>query len=403
MQPATTTTITGCQAPFDGQDFYVVCIGSDQRLYQFFWDTGAGAWSTVDLNSTWQEKLGVTLTPPRTGVSTRSGGPVLMSAWPVYKETGYIYEYSIYYVDSDNHIQALTYNITVPEGSTPVDPDLTDRTGAPLAAVGGGIASYAWNGQGSEHVIYVGGDGNIWELYWVQWVTDPVRGGYLWEKNNLSASSGYVGDFAPKQSSSLAAIAFESEATQHVVYIARDNTIRELQYDTTNGWRGNNLTESTGASTPAPSSPIAMYSADYQNTLHVCYLGTDGQIHELWKSKGGSWQPDQAISQINNVKPASNTSIIGYACQFDKTRHVIYIDANESIQELYHDASGGWGATNLTLSAEQITPPINTASPLAGYSVEGLNQQHIWYLDNQNRIHEVAHDKGKWFALQTFG
>jgi len=403
MQPATNTTISGCAAKFRSS-FLVAYIGSDQRLYQFEWDNNH--WVTVDLISQWQSVVGITLPFPRTGSGPRSAGPIVMNTL----DTDAPGDSSVYlcYIDTNGHIQALQFplydeTILPPGGSLleAMNPDLTIRTGAPPAAAGSSIASYGWASQKSQHVVYVGTDGNVWELYWLEGQWDNVRGGPLWQANNLSERTGYLGELAPKKNGPMAATMFEREGTEHVVYIAADNTIREL-YFYNGGWGGNNLTQAAGAAPPAANSPLAVYSADYEDTLHVVYLAEDGAIHELWWNQSG-WQPDHAISQIYNPGPASNTALIGYACQYEQSHHVIYVDQTNSIQELYHN-SNGWDITHLSLVARDgFTTPINSATPLAGYSFEELQQQHIWYLDDQSRVHEIARDKGQWYAIQTFG
>ena len=203
---------------------------------------------------------------------------------------------------------------------------------------GSGLASYGWHSQQSQHVIYVGTDGNVWELYQLWEQFDEIRGGLLWQSNNLSQRTGYVGELAPKENSPLAGAMFETEGSEHVIYIAKDNTIRELWFY--NGtWGGNNLTEATGgAVAPASNSALTVYAAEYEDTLHVAYLGVDGNIHELWWNRYG-WQPDHPISQIVNVKPASDTAIIGYATEYEKTHHVVYINQNNELQELYQGMS----------------------------------------------------------------
>lgn len=133
------------------------------------------------------------------------------------------------YVDVNGHIQALNtpvykwsenqFGFGLPSGATSagaIGPDVTLRTGAPPAQLGGGLTSYGWQSQKSQHVIYVGIDGNVWELYQLWEQLDPVRGGFLWQSNNLSARTGYVGDLAPKPNSPIAGAMFETEGSEHV-------------------------------------------------------------------------------------------------------------------------------------------------------------------------------------------
>src|SRR4029077_20538820 len=80
----------------------------------------------------------------------------------------------------------------------------------------------------------------------------------------------------------LTGYAFETQHTQHVMYIsAPDNHIRELWADRT-GWHTGDLTTATGAVAAAAGGPLAGYPFEKQRTQHVVYAGGDGRLHELW-------------------------------------------------------------------------------------------------------------------------
>ena len=391
MRPAITTTIGSCNVRLNGTQAFSY-IGSDQRLYLMVQQGEPGsAWQTIDLISQWQSTVNVTPTFPRPATGPRSA-PIAVNAFEA------MAGFFIFYIDGNNHVQALPHPIQdttyAPPGWPPggsisaaLYPDLTERTGAPPAASFSGVASYAWESQKSQHVVYVGEDGNVWELYWMVGQYDQKRGGPSWQSNNLSARTGFTGVLAPKQNGSIAATMFERAGSEHVIYLAGDSTIRELWF--WNGeWGGNNLSEATGAKPPAVNSPLATFASNYEGTLHVVYLGQDGDLHELWWGNG-EWQPDHIIGWGSNQlfeglgQPATDTALAGYACEFEHSHHVIYIDVNNNIQELYH-TSGGWGSTTLSSSAGSgATPPLTVASPLAGNSDEGLQAQHVFYLDNE--------------------
>jgi hypothetical protein len=58
-----------------------------------------------------------------------------------------------------------------------------------------------------------------------------------------------------------------------------------------------------------------------------------------------------------------------------------------------------WRSTWISQSAGSgATPPIDASSPLAGYSDENLNQQHLFYIDNLTRVHEIYRKGNSWFA-----
>ena len=274
--------------------------------------------------------------------------------------------------------------------------DLTLNTGAPAARADSDIAGYAWTSEQSYHVVYVGADGNVWELYWVPGSSDPVEHDLKWQANDLSARTGYTGVLAPKKGGPLAATMFQSEQSEHIVYIAGDNTIRELDFY--NGhWGGNNLSQATGAVPPAQNSALATFACDYEKTLHVCYLGVDGAVHELWWSEAG-WQPDGVISGFG-TPPAGDTDIIGFACEYRSSHHVVYTDVDKNIIELYRIA-GAWNYSILVPGdgSSAPLPPVNTAAPLVGYSTEYNKSENVVYLDNENRVQELYRADNRWKA-----
>jgi hypothetical protein len=419
VQPATDTTLAGA-ALTGSQIESFSYVGSDQRLYQLIKQDNP--WQVIDVFSLWQSTTGITLPFPRPGTGARGDGPIAMFALeptpgaggvPLYGDVIYLC-----YIDQNSHVQALPYPLIVstdglPKGATIAsawNPDLTERTGAPPAAADSGIACHGWTTQGSQHVVYVGTDGNVWELYWVPGQNDDVNGGLLWQANNLSVRTGFTGVLAPKRNGPLAATMFQRENTEHVIYIAGDNTIREL-YFYNNSWGGNNLTEASGATPPAANSPLVTFACDYEDTLHVCYLGTDGAVHELWWQQSG-WQPDHTISDHpsaagvkppDGLAPASGTALAGYVCEYEKSHHVLYTDINNEIVELYR-IGGAWNYSILASSGGSgAKSPLSTASPLAGYSTEYDKSEHVIYLDSLTRAQELYRANNQWNIGETSG
>ncbi len=407
MQPATDTTLAGTSLNAADLSSFTY-VGSDQRLYQAYKQDNP--WEVLDVISYWQSTAGITLPFPRPGAGIRADGAIAMFAAAPFPPGGSVVGSGdlIYlcYVDQNSHIQALPWPLEVstenlPKGATIAsawNPDLTERTGAPPARLDSGIAGYGWTSQGSYQVVYVGTDGNVWELYWVPGSDDFVNGGLLWQANNLSVRTGYTGVLAPRRGGPLAATMFQHENTEHVIYIAGDNTIRELYYD--NSWVGNDLTEATGAQAAAEDSPLVAFACDYEETLHVCYMGTDGAVHELWRGQDG-WSPDHTISNYGTT-PASGTALAGYACEYEKTHHVVYTDVNKNITELYR-ARGQWDYSLLVPGDGDSAPlpPLSTATPLAGYSTEFDKSEHVIYLDEKGRVQELYRADNRWNVGET--
>ena len=66
-----------------------------------------------------------------------------------------------YFGANDAHVHELWWDINGWHRN-----DLTAATGAPQAAGGSGPAGYVFGAQGTQHVVYVGNDAHIYELWW---------------------------------------------------------------------------------------------------------------------------------------------------------------------------------------------------------------------------------------------
>src|SRR5262249_48334818 len=68
---------------------------------------------------------------------------------------------------------------------------------------------------GTQHVVYRGGDGHVHELWWSE--------SSGWQRNDLTAAPG-----APAAAGDPAGYMFDAQGTQHVVYRGGDGHIHEL-------------------------------------------------------------------------------------------------------------------------------------------------------------------------------
>jgi len=153
--------------------------------------------------------------------------------------------------------------------------DLTVATGAPVA-----YAQYVWyrsgyvfDAQGTQHVIFLGEDFHIHELWW------DSNG---WHHHDLTNASG-----APIGYSFTVPIGyvFAAQGTQHVNYQGADSHIHELWWDSS-GWHHNDLTVASGA--PATTTEVCVpvgYGFDAQGTQHVFYRDENSHVTQL------TWNP----------------------------------------------------------------------------------------------------------------
>lgn len=218
---------------------HVVYMGDYQHLIELWWDNNG--WHLNNLT-------GATGAPGTSGYLA-----------------GYVFDAQgtqhVDYVGLDGHVYELWRDNNGWHTN-----DLTQTTGAPLAAAYGTPTGYAFATQSTQHVIYVGADGRVYELWW------DNNG---WHHNNLTQTTS-----SPLAVSNPCGYVFEAQGTQHVDYISSDGHVHKLWWDNS-VWHHNDLTVAAGALPNAIWDPTGYVFAS-QGTQRVDYLGSDGHIYDLW-------------------------------------------------------------------------------------------------------------------------
>jgi hypothetical protein len=278
-------------------------------------------------------------------------------------------QHVIYASALDHHVRELWWNINGWHTA-----DLTDVAAAPPAA--GPITGYAFQAEGTQHVVYNSVDNHIHELWF-------DRTG--WHTGDLTAATG-----APPVATgaALTGYAFETEHTQHVVYIsAPDNHIRELSFDRT-GWHTGDLTAATGATPVATGAALTGYVFETQHTQHVVYISaSDNHIRELW-SGGTGWHTGDLTAASGAVAAAAGGPLVGYPFEKQRTQHVIYASADGRLHELWCEGTS-WHTNDLT--ATTGAPP---AQALTGYALEVQGTEHVVYSGTNDRLYELWWNNG---------
>jgi hypothetical protein len=94
------------------------------------------------------------------------------------------------------------------------------------------FSGYAWEGDGSEHVVYLSDDGHIHELWYA---------GSGWNHVDLTQATG-----APLAYSYPSGYSWENDGSEHVIYLGDGGSIHELWY-AGSGWNHVDLTQAAGA------------------------------------------------------------------------------------------------------------------------------------------------------------
>jgi hypothetical protein len=251
--------------------------------------------------------------------------------------------------------------------------DITATTGAPPAAEGS-LAAYVFEMQGTQHVIYASAlDHHVRELWW------NINGWHTADLTDVAA--------APPAAGPITGYAFQAEGTQHVVYNGVDNHIHELWFDRT-GWHTGDLTAATGAPPVATGAALTGYVFETQHTQHVVYISApDNHIRELW-SGGTGWHTGDLTAASGAVAGAAGGPLVGYPFEKQRTQHVIYASADGRLHELWCEGTS-WHTSDLT--ATTGAPP---AQALTGYALEVQGTEHVVYSGTNDRLYEVWWNNG---------
>src|ERR1039457_3570783 len=171
------------------------------------------------------------------------------------------------FIDSNGHMHEL-YRCPDPAAQW-VDNDLTTYAGGAQAE--GGLDAYS-QGDSSQHVNFIDGNGNMHELYRSP---DPAA---QWVDNDLTARGGAARAYITTLDGYS-----QKDASQHVNFIDENRHVHELYRspDPAGQWVDNDLTAFTGA-TQAEGSLDGYSQGD--SSQHVNFIDINGDVHELYLS-----------------------------------------------------------------------------------------------------------------------
>jgi len=292
---------------------HVVYRGFDNHVHELRKD--ASGWHHGDLTT-------------MTGAPAAAGDPA-----------GYVFEAQgtqhVMYRSGDGHVHELWWDATAGWHRS----DLTAVTGAPAAA--GDPAGYAFEAQGTQHVMYRAANGHVHELWW-----DATNG---WGSGDLTAITG-----APTAAGDPAAYVFDAQGTQtqHVMYRSGNGHVHELWWDATNGWGGGDLTAVTGA--PAAAGDPAAYVFDAEGSQHVIYRAGNGHLYELWWTAALGWNQGDLTAAAGSPPAAGDPG--AYEFRAEGTQHVIYRTADGHLHEMWWRPGPGNHDGDLTIAARPPKP-----------------------------------------------
>ncbi|TDU80683.1 hypothetical protein [Streptomyces sp. KS 21] len=252
--------------------------------------------------------------------------------------------------------------------------DLTAASGGPeIGGAFNNLAGYTWDVDQTQHVVYLGTDGHVHELWF--------HHGSGWNHNDLTtAAPGNVAALG------LTGYTWDVDQTQHVVYRGTDGHVHELWFHHGSGWNHNDLTTAAPGS-PEPHGLPTGYTWDVDQTQHVVYLGPHG-IDELWFHHGNGWRHNNLTRAAGGPPNSSSPRLMGYTWDVDKTQHVVSGGSNNHVNELWFN--GQWHYNDLTAAAGS---PISTG-PEAAYTWDVDQTQHVVHGSSDGHLHELWYHHG---------
>jgi hypothetical protein len=220
--------------------------------------------------------------------------------------------------------------------------------------------------------------------------------------------------------------------TESVCCLGFDGDVHAILRTAGTNWQAPvDLTQAAHASTEPdfPNPPNAQSLAGYsfvaldahgqpiEDTAHVIYLGSDGNIHDSYASGNTPspiWtdqplpapQPPLGALPLTGSVPTTPLGAYPFVVynpdgsSVETTKHVIYLDQKGALHELSSSPGNNWTDAELpTGTAPLLTQELST--PIAAYSfvdyyagIAKESTEHVIYIDKENRLHELVKPAG---------
>jgi hypothetical protein len=254
-------------------------------------------------------------------------------------------------------------------------PDRVPSANPPIAAPGPhALAAYAETGNGTNrHVDFLDASGHVHDLF-------NGSGASSWAHMDLTAM---IHATSALPGSALASY-WGSNGSQHIDYVDGSGDVHELSMRSGGFWGDMDLTAASSGTPAAPGATLVGYwgSEDGQPVgfgsnagLHVDFLDSAGDVHEL-HYPGDTLVDDDVTSSVHG-RPAIVNALAGYWGS-DSSQHVAFIDGNDDVHELSWTSTASWIDLDLTEAAGAGAPASATAG-LAAYAA-GDGSQHVAYV-----------------------
>lgn len=284
----------------------------------------------------------------------------------------------IIYQTGDNHI----HEIVGGESGTWFDRDITRASGG-AELENARLAGFAWINGRTQQVAYVS---PMDERRQVHELVKLQNHNWTYEQPAPNTSP---------QANGVSLVGYDWRATgsKQIVYMDLQGHIHELAAGQQGQWQASNLTLACAAPL-AEASPLSAFACEFSSSKHVAYMSGDGHIHELSMQKGATSWRHSDLTERSGTLPASGSTLIGYSCERQHSRHFFYTSNDGNIYELSAGPNDEWRAVDL-MDATGAPRAVGTA--LAGCSWETGDTRIVAYVNEQNQLQELQADaQGDW-------
>jgi hypothetical protein len=234
----------------------------------------------------------------------------------------------------------------------------------------GPIVGYVWPSNHSEHIVFIPQSGGILELYnvlgsgWSSGLSLPsyfntgtALAGFAWPEDD-SEHVFYVAPYGTTDSSAVDESYCYPGAVCWLYGLGSNNDSGDAP---------------SGNPPLANSLAITGYVFPSDHSEHVMYVAFDNSIHELHlQISGGGWQHYAVSANSYNgpytggpgypghnqdVRPANPAAIAGYVWPEDGTEHVVYLSCDNQVNELYLLPGSVWVYNDLTQATNAPAAP----------------------------------------------
>ncbi|HET9182504.1 MAG TPA: RHS repeat-associated core domain-containing protein [Candidatus Angelobacter sp.] len=359
---------------------HLLSIGSDQHVYQAYWN--GSSWANQDLTAL----SGGALAIPGSPLTSYT---IDLSPWNLGQNE------NVFFLCANQHICSLWWTSTTGNW---VYQDITAAIGGVAAAVGSTLASTATDlssaGQGkAEFVYYLGANQHVYQLWW-------NTNTWTWQNHDLTALANAAIATAGSPLSSYATDLSSAGLglNTFVFYIGTNQHVYQLWWNTVNwAWESADLTTLSNGASAASGSKLTGFSIDLSaaqlgmNQL-AFYTGANQHIYALWWSTSNfTWQ-NQDLTAMTSCPLALTTGALT-SFSDGASEHVYFVGADQHMNELVW-STGTWSWNQKDLTAGTNSNVVASGSGLTGFV--DSSGEHVFDVGNDLLLDQVSFSNGAW-------